>query len=319
MFAIAIQNEDPTLSASLLNFVPAVETVITRPVGGLDVTGANRATMRNTIADYVRLAKGGVWLEGSQYNAGTARYLAEYSMAINQVLGVDKFPEITDFIPGLVEAEIQMLTPDMTDLFQWGDIQMPHDPLAFHRIALISFLAHHSKDPRLNTVFDQYLSVIGKSANPHYLIYANPYAPRAPLSGRDFNASGRGLAHHHTGWGENDSFFSSAHFARTGVDHEFENQTNFGLYRNGEWIINNPRGYTLKAKASNTLLVSGGLYSTKEARGQSAYEAGDAYLYHVGTTGGQLVSEDYYNPPRRVCTSGHAAIYTFTIKITLIL
>ncbi len=297
MFATAIEQEDPALAASLLNFIPDIETNETRPVGGLDVTGDNRATMRNTIADYVRIAKGGAWLEGSGYNASTTRYLTEYAMAINQALGEDKFPEITAFIPDLIEAEIQMLTPSTSDLFQFGDLQNPHSPHVYHRLALISFLAHHAKDPRLNTLFDNYYAQLGSGGNAHFLIYANPYADRAPVMGQSHNAEGRGLAYHHSGWEENDSFFASAHFGLTGVDHEFENETNFGLYRNGEWIINNPRGFGLKAKATNTLLVSGGLFSAKEARGQTAYEAGDTYLYHVGVTGGQVRFDNAYNPP----------------------
>lgn len=297
MFAIAIQKEDPALSSKLLNFIPTTETTKTRPVGGLDVTANDRSTMRNTIADLVRIAKGGVWLEGSEYNGSTARYLTEYAMAINSALGADKFPEITTFIPELVEAEIQMLAPNAKDLFQHGDIQDAHSPHAYHRIALISFLAFHSKDERLNTIFDKYYEQLSNSENPHFFIYANPYARRAPLSGQDHNATGRGLAYHHSGWGKNDSFFASAHFGRTGVDHSIEDPTNFGLYRNGEWVINNPRGYGTKAKARNTLLVSGGLYASKEARGQTAYEAGKDYLYHVGSTGGQYVFDNYYNAP----------------------
>jgi len=298
MFAIAIQTEDPALSSELLNFIPDVETKKTRPVGGLDVTGNDRATMRNTIADYINISQGGVWLESTYYNANTTRYLTEYAIAINQALGINKFPEITDFIPDLVESEILMLTPNAGDLFQWGDTQAPHSPHAYHRLGLISFLAHYTQDPRLNTLFDTYhASLVDSSAFPHYLIYANPYAPREPLSGRDHNAPGRGLAYHHTGWAANDSLFASAHFGSTHVEHAFENETNFGLYRNGEWVIDNPFGYGLKPKASNTLLISGGLFSAKEARGQSAYEAGDDYLYHVGVTGGHVVYEDYYNPP----------------------
>ena len=288
MFALAIRDEDLAHSDSLINHVPAVETVQDRPVGGLDATGINRVTMRNTIADYVNLAKGGEWLESTQYNAATLRYLIEYSRAINGAQATDVFPEITDLLAGVAESQIQKLTYNFDDISQWGDIQAAHDPFIYNRLSLVAVLAYYTQDARLNTLFDVFFSRIGNGSDPHYLIYANPYAQRLPITGRDHNASGRGITYYHTGWQSDDSFFSSAHFGYTGVDHSIENETNFSLYKNQEWIIDHPRGYGLKPKSYNTLLISGGIFSAKEGRGQIASDAGSNFSYHVGTTGGSL-------------------------------
>ena len=44
-------------------------------VGGLTATGRDRSTLRNAILEYIEMAEGGEWIEGSEYNIGTVRLL----------------------------------------------------------------------------------------------------------------------------------------------------------------------------------------------------------------------------------------------------
>ena len=296
MFALAIQNEDPTRSNALLNMSSNAGV----PVGGLDATGINRNTWRNTIADYVKRAAGGAWLESSQYNISTVRYLVEYSRMINAFLGQDKFPEITTLIPEIEQTLLQEMTPNQRDSFQWGDIQDVHQLTTYHRTSLLALIADITKNSNTYDLFDTVYGSWPKNSSlvPHFYLFLDPYAPRSamPSSWSSHNAPGMGLAYHHTGWSNNDSFFGSWYQPITGVDHGTTLAGNFGLYRNGEWVLDYPRGYSISSGFSNTLLISGGLDSAKETRGQTAYESGQDFLYHVGSTGGQTYRAGYYDP-----------------------
>jgi len=296
MHAMAIRDEDLATSNALLNATPASWT----PVGGLDATATDRSTWRNTISEYViDRAAGGQWLESSEYNLTTARYLIEYSHIISEFWGSDKFPEITAWVPQAEAALINEMTPDFLDSYEWGDEQGPHNIGIFHRAGLLSVIASITGNPNTYDLYDVIYSYTGSSSLwPHYLPYLDPSKPRSKISGQtSLNAHGRGVAYHHTGWNNNDSFFGSYVQNKTGVDHETGAAGNFALYRNGAWAVDAPRGYQLHSSYYNTMLISGGLDTAAEARGQSGYAAGNNYLYHVGTTGGQFVWSFYWDPP----------------------
>lgn len=299
LFALAIQAEDPTRSAQLLSNE-------FRPIGGLDSTGVNRTTWRNTLSDYAQRAAGGVWLESSVYNLNTVRYLTEYSWIINQFLGVNKFPEITALLPGLAKTFIEELTPGLTDSFQWGDVEgdETHHLSPYTRLGTLSVISHLTNNPQayyvLDSLYNNY-SPPPSSFGPHFYPYVNPSATRtAPSGWSSHNGHGRGIAYHHVGWAANDSFFSSYHQHATGVHHESGHQTNFALHRNGAWVLDFPRGYGTDSAYYNTMLISGGIDRCKEARGQIAYASGPNFQYHVGATGGQFVNGGYYNFPPKV-------------------
>ncbi len=299
LFALAIRDEDLVTSDALLNMDP----MDWKPVGGLDVTGINRESWRNTIAEYVQRSNGGVWIESSQYNANTLRYLIEYSRFVNDFLGEDKFPEITALIPDVAKSLLQEMTMDYQDSFQWGDVQDPHTLTPVNRIALLALIADLTEDSNMYDLFDCVYgdSPLSAAIEPHFYLFVNPQAPRSEQTGTSsHNASGRGLAFYHSGWDQDDSFFGSLFQFRSDVDHQSDLAGNFGLYREGEWVVDYPRGYGISSAYHNTMLISGGLDATREARGQIAYDSGDNYLYHVGTTGGQFVMENYYDYPPEV-------------------
>jgi len=299
IFALALSDEDPARSAELLNLDPNNSTP---PVGGLDATGANFKTLRNTIAAYAKKAAGGQWMESSQYNLGTVQLLISGVEAINNYLGEDKFPEITALYPEIANAFVQELTPDFQDSYQWGDIQEAHDLWYYHRNPLMSMVAGITKDPEvLYTIWDKfYFEYYPTICEGGVFLYADPYSTRKQPSGLSYNySSGRGLAFYHLGWDADDSFYGTQMFNHIGVDHEMESLNNFVLYRNGGWALTTPVGYINldDSPFSNTLMVSGAFGRVKEARGEIAFEAGDDYVYHVGTLGGAVYESTYYQPP----------------------
>ena len=295
LFALAIRSEDLARSNALLNMNPSAWA----PVGGLDATGINRSTWRNTLAEYVKISAGGAWMEGSQYNTSTVRYLVEYSRMINAFFGQDKFPEITALIPGIEQTLLQEMTPNRRDSFQWGDIQDAHQLTTYHRVSLLALISDLTKNSNMYDLFDTVFGIWPSSSSltPHFYLFLDPYASRSKINGQtSHNASGMGLAYHHTGWTNSDSFFSSWHQTITKVDHETVAGGNFSLYRKGEWTLGTPVTYSASSGFNNTLLMSGGLDSAKETRGQTAYESGQDFLYHVGSTGGQTYRAGYYDP-----------------------
>ena len=94
-------------------------------VGGLAATGRDRKTWRNTISQYVKTARGGVWLESSEYNLGTLRLLLIGAEAIRTATGHDYFPEVTALTNDIAAAQLHELTSDLQSAYQWGDLEHP--------------------------------------------------------------------------------------------------------------------------------------------------------------------------------------------------
>src|SRR6185295_19091521 len=85
-------------------------------VGGLDATGTDRTTLRNTIAQYVsQMAEGGEWIESSEYNLGTVRLLLMGAEGVRTATGEDHFPEVTKFLTRAALRPIYFITPDRKD------------------------------------------------------------------------------------------------------------------------------------------------------------------------------------------------------------
>lgn len=300
VYALAIKDEDPARSNELLNqdglkYSPAV--------GGVDSTGENWSTWRNTLRNYATKADGGQWMESSMYNLNSARYLLYGISAINGFYGKEKFPEFAPLIQEFADAMLNELTPDFKDSFQWGDVQTGnlHNLTLYSRLGFMSVIAGLSKDKHaryvLNTLYERNAS----TPEGHVFPFLSAEAPFASPSGVSFhNANGRGVAFHHSGWKPNDSFFASTFLNEINIDHEGEALANFNLYRNGAWAITNPRGYygsQIEAPYMNGMLINGAVTVTKEARGASAFEAGEKYLYHAGLTGGITARNNYDDPP----------------------
>ncbi|MCB9747843.1 MAG: DNRLRE domain-containing protein [Candidatus Omnitrophica bacterium] len=303
IYALAIQDEDPQRSQAILNFAGTnTGSSDTAPLGGLNATGANNNSWRNAIARFAQLAKGGQWMESSSYNRGTVRLLLQGVAAVNNFLGEDKFPEITALYPDFAKAFVLEVAPDLRDFYQWGDNQETHYIRYYSRVATLGVVCGLSKDPECLSLYDELLSRSEETIHEDYLPFADPYSPRKVLSSHGaYHADGRGIAYHRQGWNLEDSFFGSQFTNVTHVDHRLGALSNFALYRHGDWVIDNTRGYyghwDQDAPYQNTMLVNGGFSNLEEAYGEVAFSADETYLYHAGTTGGQYRDERFGNPP----------------------
>ncbi|QGH73047.1 MAG: Oligo alginate lyase [Siphoviridae sp. ctCJE6] len=311
LYALSLKSEDPARSQELINhqgksYVESGKTKwISRPMGGFDASSlqGGYTTWRDGIAMFCTRSAGGEWLESSNYNIGTMQYLITGIIAINENLGVDKFPECTSMAGDFAQDLVFQTTPDVKDSFQWGDTQNPRDLNLFRRIGVAALISGATKNPLALWLFDRLWAKNGTTnVPPHWILGVDPYAPRrAPLPGEAFHiAAGMGTGYYHAGWGDQDSFFAAIFKPWTGVDHQTSMFTNFGLYRKGRWKITNPRGYygaiDAEAPYQNTMLIHGALpYMDQETRMMTGGAGGAGVLVLSGKTGGLPYKDN--NPP----------------------
>src|SRR5690606_24227208 len=107
------------------------------PMGGRAVTAVNRATAMNAIADYVRHAEGGEWIESSEYNPGTLSLLAMCSEGM-RTSGLAPIPGLATFWRDLGTAQALGLSADARSAVQWGDEENPRDLRVIHRMIALA-------------------------------------------------------------------------------------------------------------------------------------------------------------------------------------
>ena len=284
------------------------------PVGGLAASGSGlKAGMRNAIREYAEMARGGQWIESSEYNLNTLKLLLLGAEGVRTATGSDAFPEITRLTREAALSQIYELTPDLQSYYQWGDIEKPRDLDQYHRIPLLGMLAGLTRDdPKVGPYVQALAKRMaedglekGVTPNWYFYLFYDPYAPasdwRTALPAGQF-ALGQGLLFFHDGWGRDDALFGAHMLPLTPyVDHQVSYFGDFQLYRKGEWAITHPLDYSgpsHRGEAVNGMLL-GGLGSMREWRGVVAQEFGpdNRYAYLCGTNGGQYYDQPYYDPP----------------------
>jgi hypothetical protein len=294
---------------------PRANEFIHRPfVGGLTATGRDRASLRNTILDYVGMAEGGEWIEGSDYNLGTVRLLLLGAEGVRTATRTDHFPEITRWISSAVLRPLHVITPDLRQSYQWGDTEHPgvfqgrlHTWQTTNGIlaGLGDANGAHLQD-LITRLVARYGTTGYQSAEPNARMFLtfNPYAETAPPTSlpRAWFAPGQGLLLVRSGWEEHASLFG-AHMPaqQTYIDHQVGYLGDFQLYRNGAWALTHPLTYAgpgITGEGVNTLLHAG-FGSMAQLRDTVGAEWDDAgtYAYIAGFTGGQKSSQGAYQPP----------------------
>ncbi|HED53030.1 MAG TPA: hypothetical protein ENJ00_02360 [Phycisphaerales bacterium] len=309
LYALAIADEDPSRSEEILNYCGDAgccnQPYDTMCIGGLDATGIDRSTWRNTIAEYATNSlPGGLWMESTAYNNSTVRYLVQGVTAVNEYFGQDKFPEVTAHFNEIADVLIERSAPDFSEPFQWGDMdeQHLHNFSLFHGLGMYGYVYHATHDPyvaeRYLAFYEQYRPSTG---NGSMFINLDPNATQQSRQGyTSHDASGRGVAYWHAGWASDDSFFASTMFNPINVHHERASMANFNLWRQGGWAIVNPKGYLptrLEMPYLNTLMIYGGIGRCREAWGRFGFQADPRFLYHIGGTGGQFADAGSWMPP----------------------
>lgn len=278
------------------------------PVGGLDATGLNRSTLRNAIAEFASVrGAGGEWNESAEYNLGTLKLLMLGVEAVRTATGVDHFPEVTQFLIEAARMQTYHVTSDVQQALQWGDEENPRAFVGrmFKRITMLGMLAGVTQGTAqgaevqglVGSIFSQYGYRGWLSAEPWARIYFfyDPYAATSDWRrpGAAF-ASGRGLLQVREG----SSLFSGMLALPTAEDHEVKAFANFQLYRNGEWVLTNPLGYSgsaVEGESHNSMLIAG--MSSMPQRSLIDQRSGSGWWSVTGRTGGPLTAAGYWDPP----------------------
>ncbi|MBI3321452.1 MAG: hypothetical protein HYZ91_04200, partial [Candidatus Omnitrophica bacterium] len=305
LLALATAGENPRAAVYLANPF----------FGGLDATSSNRTNLRNTVKDYALKADGGVWLESSQYNLGTLQHFIRGIEGVRTATGVDHFPEAAALIRQFALAQVQEVTADVGQAYQWGDIEEMRGFRILRRVPLLGALAGLTQnDPAVGPylhAFTEKMSHLDPSVDWNhdgprpdwrFFLFYNPYASSADWRGALPNghyAAGQGLMFFHDGWGPTDAFFGAHMPAQLGVDHEVKFLGNFQLYRKGQWVITNTLGYEANDAIANNSMMLAGLSAMNQGRGPVAQEfgPGGSYAYLVGATGGGYYWNGYWDPP----------------------
>ncbi len=307
-----------SLYAVTHEYNPKIEELWARPyVGGFTPTPGDAQSFRDVIYRYVtELAKGGEWIESEAYNLGTVKLLVLGAEMIRTATGRDYFPEVTQLVPQLALRSIHRMTPDLKQVYQWGDEEHPRELKLYYRVETAMVLAGLTQsDPDVGPyVQDLVLSLVEKygptgygSAEPWprgFLVY-NPYARRASRAElpKASYAEGMGMLQYRTGWEPSSSLFS-AHFPPVlGVDHAPSYFGEFQLYRDGEWAVTHPLTYGgpgYDDQGTNSMLIGGlpsGYSSFIEFRRTVATDTSDDFAFIAGTTGGRVAAKGSWNPP----------------------
>lgn len=288
--------------------------VVSKPVGGLEATGADDSTMRNTIKRFAELASGGEWIESSAYNMGTLKLLFAGVEGLRTAAGKDYFPEITSQYPYFAQLHLNSYAPDLKNFQQWGDdehhrhgAQAAPDFWPFHRIPFVLMLAGINQGNTMGQYIHQLggelaTAHMGYSVDIRFIPLYNPYAPvadwrNAPMP-RGYTATGTGLSYMRDGWNPSGSFAAAMFPPPFRVDHPLLFPGFVTLYRKHEWALNWVNAYGGCTENYNSLLIAG-LGAMDEFRGPLVQEfAPDgSFGYVVGATGGQFNPSNYYNPP----------------------
>ncbi|MGV3721796.1 MAG: hypothetical protein ACO1SX_12865 [Actinomycetota bacterium] len=283
-------------------------------VGGLEPTGAGvQSGMRNAIREYASMARGGQWIESTEYNLNTLKLLLLGAEGVRTATGQDYFPEISDLTREAALAQIYELTPDLNSSLQWGDTEKPRDLDLFHRVPLLGMLAGLTRpDPKLGPYMQSLTKQLtakamekGSPPSWYFYLFYDPYAPAADWRGelpKGHYALGQGLMFFQDGWKPDSSMFAAHMLPLVPfVDHQAAYFGDFQLYRKGEWAVTHPLDYhgpAHRGEASNGMLFAG-LGMMREWRGPVAQEFGakGEYAYLAGANGGQFYDQPYFSPP----------------------
>jgi hypothetical protein len=277
------------------------------PVGGLDPGSGNsaRTALHRLLTGP---GQGGVWVESSEYNLGTIALLALGVEAVRTAAGPQHFAEAESFLRDAARVQLANVTADLRHALQWGDNEHPRgfrDRL-FRRRTLLGVLAGAiagtEEAGRLHDLSRELAQRYGETgygsaeAWPRMYLLFDPTAPAYSWhrDGESWYASGMGMA-----WVRLDQdLFWMAMTPWLGVDHEVQYLADFQLYRQGEWVLTRPMGYSgpaVEVESANSLVLSG--LGAMASRGPVRFEQGTDWWALTGESHGPRYGAGYYDPP----------------------
>ncbi len=289
------------------------------PMGGLVEGSVGGESARNVVGYFARMARGGAWNESSEYNLGTMKLIVQGVEAVRTATGRDYFPEFTSLLRDVAHYQVYSVTPDLGQAAEWGDLEHPHDfsSRMYDQVVLDGMLAGATADAGVQRLLMDLWSRWGTSGAGSAEPFVNgwrmmplfdPYmAPGAQASG-GWPAPGRGQLLVRLG---SSLFFGEAQ-NNTGEDHSVGYVHNLSLYREGEWVLDHPRGYN--GEATQALATNGTSYAGMGAamsKGLVRIDSGSGWWSITGQTGGTSAWAGYWDPPPAFLTLGlRTMLYT---------
>lgn len=285
--------------------------------------------MRKAIHFYTtRAAKGGEWIESSDYNKGTVRLVLMGAECTRTHYGVDYFPDVTEFQEECAKFLQHLSTPELNgNDWQWGDglhARQTSGGQYTNTRGLVSGLQQATAaGARLNDLLQDEMDARGVSGfgsmefesvgQCRHLYTWNPYATRTNRSTgpKGHWAEGKGILLNRGGFAPTDSLFAFGGLTRSyevSVDHDVSMFGDVQLYKAGEWVITHPwagMGGVGANNAGANAPVIGGIHTgspisckigecTRPVHG----EVGSDYAYASVVTGGSLAfNNSFYKPP----------------------
>lgn len=293
---------------NLLNQTDAIHGI---SIGGIDDTAVAKSTVRNAIEWYATyISTGGMWMESSEYNSGTALLMMLLVESMRSALGTDHFPLSTQFIKDYCHMAWYEITPDGLATIQWGDEQNSGSfrQWAYWRtIAAFSGIAEALGDTTAaglglaaaNYIYSLASASIGDHNLHHRAFFTyNPFATVAslPTGQTGFFAGGMNMQYVK----DANSLFWSFTPPNGGQHHECTFGQTFQLYRNGEFCVREVGGYDQTVSFDNishNSVVLAGLRSHMGARDLVRQEEGAGWWCTTSTTSGGYYAAGYYDPP----------------------
>lgn len=308
LFAVAIQYDDPSRYSEIMNhqgYYSDYQASTLYTFGGFNIsTPFIYENLRNQIYTFFNtLAKTGDWIESTPYNHGTLSYAFNAVRILHEVLGVDYFPEITNSAYYDSIIAWNRFTPNINQLFQWGDTEArtwvnDNSACAEH----VSALAFNPTNKELCYMINA-RNCYSSYGSQYKYPYMNQSCQAQVPSGVTTATSERiGISYWHSGWGENDSFYGSLARPKTFADHDGKGWRNFNVWRYKNWALNSPKkrhdDYYEEANWMNMTRVHGSFpTSSSEAKQLHLFESGQNYHYSVAVAGGHQVRPWDPKPP----------------------
>lgn len=313
-------------NTNYLNWLNKTDRNTGKVVGALAAPGTG--TIRDAMAVYhATNIPGGVWVESSEYNSGTALLaMMLYGIARSASGATDNFPDLADFFEQYCNMAWHELTPDVQDNVQWGDDERPRSLYyrAYTRWRAVAAFAglcdrfgldSASAQQGLATADLLYSTWGSGFTNYHWraFFYYNPYATVGTLPTTQ-------SAHWAPGMGQ--QFVKDANSLawlyapnRPLCDHEVRHGATFQVYRDGEWVMRMPIAYaqpetSWDPRGTNGIEL-GGLPGHMSSRGLVRQESGSDWWAVTYQTSGAYYDLPFYDPPPSFVTKAERRMVYF--------
>lgn len=249
------------------------------------------------LSQYLVKARGGQWIESSQYNVGTLTLLAMCNLATRTATGSDIVPGVSAFLAEAGRVAAMEVTPDFEQAIQWGADQYPRDfrGRLYRRLSFLAGMPSPEAQWSLQQLMARHWQVSSEQLMSYGLfLWRQDIGPAAPATVSTHVADGIGMLYRRDG--QTLAFASAINNPQ--VDHgEFAAPFNIQLYRNG-WLLTNPIAYY--GLMSHELAVNGPVYAGLAyfANRRMTWSAtGSNWAAIAGEVSGQYFAVDGYPPP----------------------